>query len=144
MDWDYKNIDNFHNRVRALLSISDEKYLTDILMDYPEKAPTADKFIKSLVPKWEEYAQKQTEEQISKFAIFESCIVYQTAIYFYKYIKEKQIKSRSTPEIKIEYSTSGNIKDDIGEPLNEILSDLLSQITSEGSTTTIFLGFRVT
>lgn len=143
MGWDYIDIDNFYNRVRAILGVSDEKYLTDEAIDFPEKAPTADRFIKSLIPQWEQYATQATEDDITKFAIFQSCIVYQTAIYFYKYIKERQIKTRSTPDIKIEYSTSGNIKDNIGKPLDEILSDLLAQITST-DTTKGFFGFMVT
>ncbi len=141
MAFDYTDISNFYNRVRALLNVS-ETSLSDALIDFPEKAPTATVFIKSVVSDWEEYQKQETEEQIAKFTIFQSCIVYQTAIYFYRYVKENSVKTRETPDIKIEYSTSTD--DCYIMPLQETLSDLLLQLGATTDDTLLFYNFLVT
>ena len=121
---------------------SSEIVVTNDMIDVPEKAPFATNFIKSLVPKWKEYALEETEEQKTKFALFQSCIVYQTAIYCYAYVRNSQVKARQTPDIKIEYSTS-SVAANLQLELQDVLKDILARIKDDEQGQQGFI-FRVT
>ncbi len=133
MDWDYTQISDFYERVRGLLN---DTSVTDSKMDAFEKAPTAERVIKTLVPTWESF-----DTSGEKFKIFESCIVYQTAIYFENYVMQRQVKKRETPSINIEYSTSSTKQGNILS-LKDMLESLLTELSD--TTTSRFNAFMVT
>ncbi len=136
MAWSYQDIDNFYNRVRAELDNVSNGSLTDEQMDMPEKAPYAEAKIKNSVPSWETY---QTED-LDRFAIFESCIVIQTAMYFESYVDNRRPNSMKSSSIEIQFSESSTLL--YKQSLLEKLEERLALIEEDGTTT--FFGFRVT
>lgn len=137
--WNYLDIKDFHDRVRAILNANTFGMLTDEQIDMPEKAPLSETIIKSKVKNWEEYK----ENDVTKFSIFESCIIYQTAIYFEKYIKSKQPKRMQSSSINIEYSS--DINETVDLSLRDMLESLLEQLSEEEETSSNkYFGFLVT
>lgn len=134
--WTYKDIDDFYNRVRMALGAVSETTIPDEYMDYPEKAPFAENYIKARVPKWQELDK-------TKFAIFESVIVYQTAIFFQSIVANKHIRKKSIPTITLEYSDLVDFNLN-GMSLSDIVDWLVAQLNEEEDKQTGFIGFRVT
>lgn len=134
-NWNYLEITDFHNRVRMALGAASEVTLPDEYIDFPEKAPFAESVIKSRVPKWQELSDE-------KFKIFESAIVYQTAVLFQSLVASKYVKKKQIPTITLEYSEKMDF-DINGMSLLDLIEWLISQLDDEdiGSP---FFGFRVT
>lgn len=133
--WSYKDIVEFYDRVRMALSAVSSQTLPDSYMDLPEKAPFAERYIKSRVPQW-----KDLDEE--KFAIFESIIVYQTATMFQSLVSNKHIRKKSIPTISLQYSD--NIDNLIsGMSLKDMIEWLLSEINGI-ETGSGYIGFKVT
>ncbi len=138
MSWNYLRITNFHSRVRALLDNISEASISNMLIDMPEKAPMAERDIKAIVTNWETF---QLEDK-DKFEIFQSCIVYKTAIMFEGYARSAKVKRRQVADVNVEYhATDYNLFSQASMSLSDMLDSLLSQLI-EGSTT--FFGIRVT
>lgn len=132
--WNYKNIDDFYNRVRMALNAVSETTLPDNYIDFPEKAPFAEMTIKSRVPNWKELSEE-------KFKIFESLIVYQTAVLFQSIVSSKYVKKKQIPTITLEYSEKVNF--DINDmSLQDLIESLLGMLIEDYSST--FIGFKVT
>lgn len=132
--WTYKNIEDFYNRVRMALNAVSETTLPNNYIDFPEKAPFAEMTIKSRVPNWKELSEE-------KFKIFESLIVYQTAILFQSIVSSKYVKKKQIPTITLEYSEKVNF--DINNmSLKDLIDSLLGMLIEDYSST--FIGFKVT
>lgn len=150
--WTYKHIANFHERVRQVLNTN---LVTDEQMDFFEKAPLSEIYIKSVVTKWEEIKKTSeiiptTEEEViakqkaqEKFSIFETCIILHTAIKLEKFVDKRTVKSKKVPSMTIEYSVNG-YKDDSTPSLQESLDQLIDILTKDETGTGFFYGFRVT
>ena len=138
IDWCYENISDFHNRVRAVLNDTPDTTLTNAHIDMPEKAPSAELYIKHIVRNWE--TLKTTGDK--KFNVFESCIVYQTALLLENFVKQKQPQKIATSSINVEFSSTPNYKPEI--TLKDTLMNLISQLDEEETGQTSFYGFRVT
>ncbi len=137
MSWSYNDIDNFHNRVRAELNNVSSGTLTDDMIDMPEKAPIAEVLTKEKVTEWETY---QTEDE-GKFAIFQACIVLQTAIYFEDYVITRQAKSMQSSSLNITFNENdGSSKITLRMRLEELLG-LLETVDSSAEN---YYGFRIT
>lgn len=135
-NWTYKDIVDFYDRVRIALNAVSEATLPDKYMDYPEKAPFAEAYIKGRMPHWMELSD-------TKFAIFESIIVYQTAVLFQSIIASRHIKKKEIPTIKLEYTDK--YVDLIGDmSLADMVEYLLAQLEDEEDKEKVFSGFRVT
>lgn len=133
-NWTYKDIFDFYERVRLALNAVSSVTLPDKYMDYPEKAPFAEAYTKSRVPKWKELDE-------SKFAIFESIIVYKTASLFQSLVSNKRIKKKAIPTITLEYFDNDGTMD-IG--LDDWIEYLFGKLNEDEETTASFIGFRVT
>lgn len=136
MEWSYKDIEDFYNRVRAELNNVSNSSLTDEQMDFPEKAPYAETKVKIAVPNWEIYKTEDTK----RFKLFESCIVIQTAIYFESYVDSRRPNAMKSSSIEISYGKESDKA--YKQPLTEKLEEKLALIEEDG--TTKFFGFRVT
>ena len=113
----YKNIPDFYDRVRALLS-ADSVSLSDEIIDFPENAPLAEKMIKRRVVDWEVLPEE-------KEGVFESAVVCQTAIVMYGVTSANEYKIAQTQSLKIEYAeTDISLLDVLSNRLDEILSEL--------------------
>lgn len=134
-NWTYHDIENFYERVRLALNAVSEVTLPDRYMDYPEKAPFAEAYIKSRVPNW-------IILSLEKFAIFESIIVYQTAVLFQSLVGSKNIVKKAIPTITLQYSDNIDYLID-GMNLSDMVEYLIGKI-SEETTESNFFGFRVT
>ena len=121
--WDYKDIANFYERVRALLDNLSAESLQDKYIDMPEKAPYAEKYVKSKVKLW----QSLDEE---KFAMFESAIVYKTASLFESLVSSNSIKKKELPTIALEYFQRSKIQFD-GMSLSDLADLIISEILEE-------------
>lgn len=133
--WSYKDIDNFYERVRMALSAVSFQTLPDAYMDFPEKAPFAEKYIKSRVPQWKDL-------DAEKFAMFESIIVYQTATMFQSLVASKHIKKKSIPTISLQYNDAiDNLVN--GMSLEDMIEWLIAEINGV-ETGSDYIGFRVT
>ena len=152
MTWHYTDIFNFHSRVREVLN---SNIVTDEQINRFEKAPASEIYIKDIVKNWQEIKEKSEmpavteeelkikEEAIIKFKIFESCIVYHTAIKLEKFVDKRSIKSKKVPSITIEYAVSTS--EENSPTLKEELDELLSLLTVfEKGNTGFFFGFKVT
>lgn len=134
-NWTYHDIENFYERVRLALNAVSEVTLPDRYMDYPEKAPFAEAYIKSRVPNWMMLS-------LEKFAIFESIIVYQTAVLFQSLVGSKNIVKKAIPTITLQYSDKIDYMID-GMNLSDMVEYLIGKL-SEEETESNFYGFRVT
>lgn len=135
-EWTYRDISSFYDRVRMALNAVSSQTLPDEYMDYPEKAPFAEKYIKSRVPQWAELDEE-------KFAIFESIIVYQTATMFQSLVASKHIRKKAIPTISLTYAdTFDNMIS--GMSLEDMIEWLISQLNDEEESDAAFIGFRVT
>lgn len=134
-NWSYKEISDFYNRVRMALGAVSEATLPNEYIDYQEKAPFAEATVKLRVPLWESLDE-------TKFKVFESIVVYQTASLFQSIVSNKYIKKKQIPTITLEYADKANFDID-GMTLTELVDFLVSQLngTDVGSS---FFGFRVT
>lgn len=135
-DWTYKDIDSFYERVRIALGAVTDTTLPDKYMDYPEKAPFAEAYVKNRVKNWSELPD-------NKFSIFESIIVYETAVLFQSIVSNRRIKKKEIPTIKLEYSDKYN--DLIGDmSLADMVEYLIASLNEEETDIISFFGFRVT
>ena len=117
---DYTNIPQFYDRVRNVLKgVSDTK-LPNATIDFSEKAPTADRMIKQRVPGW-------ADLDADKFKIFESAIVYQTAVFFEGYVVTKTPQMQKTPTLQLQFNVSSF--DVNGISLSDMVEILISEIT---------------
>lgn len=114
----WENIEMFDNRVCSLLGIETDELSHQTLM-YPENAPLAEMIIKGKVTFWQEL----TEEQIP---IFESCVVYQTAIRNIRLAISNREKVNQTPTLKLEFFEDDGL--DLLAELEEMLELLLNQL----------------
>lgn len=130
----YKDIVDFYERVRLALNAVSEVTLPDKYMDYPEKAPFSEMYVKGRVPHWKELSDE-------KFAVFESIIVYKTASLFQSLVSNKRIKKKSIPTITLEYFDDGQISD---MSLDDMVEYLLGELNDEENITANFIGFKVT
>lgn len=132
--WNYTQIEDFYNRVRMALNAVSEATLPDSYIDFPEKAPFAELTAKQRIPQWKELDE-------SKFKIFESIIVYQTAVYCQTIIQNKHVKKKQIPTITLEYADSATF-DINGRSLQDIVESLVSMVN--GNTGSNFIGFMNT
>ena len=102
-EWEsYADIANFYDRVRSALGLVSATDIANDAMDYPEKAPMAERSIKSRVTGWATLTEAQ-------FVIFESCIVLQTAVYFREYASKLVRKMQKSPTLQIEYNEKASV-----------------------------------
>lgn len=137
--WTYKEIDFFYDRVRVLLNNVSQVSLTDEMIDFYEKAPTAELYVKKNVPHWQELDEAQ-------FKIFESAIVYLTASYNQNYAMSKVAKKRQLPTMTIEYTADQiNMTPNGTYSLKEIAESLINQLNGQADDMIeTIIGFRVT
>lgn len=135
-NWTYKDISDFYERVRLALNAVSDVTLPDKYMDYPEKAPFSEAYIKGRVPHWKELPEE-------KFAIFESVIVYQTATLFQSIVSSKRVKKQAIPTITLEYSDKEDFLLD-GMSLKDMIEYLIGTLNDEEQDKATFIGFRVT
>jgi hypothetical protein len=132
----YTDIAQFFDRVRASLKL-DASSLSDTAIGYPEYAPLAERQIKKRVTGW---ATLTAEDDITDF---ETAIVIQTAINCYHSFVNGSVKSKQTPNIKVEYDAKKEkdktLLDELIDRLNEIII-----ILTDADDTDIFFGFVVT
>lgn len=133
--WSYNDIDNFYERVRMALGAVSEVIVPDYYMDIPEKAPFAESYIKARVKNWRNLNNEQ-------FLIFESIIIYQTAVLLQSVVANKQIRKKSIPTITLQYAENTTALGN-GIRLEDMIEFLISKLTDDdvGSE---FIGFRVT
>lgn len=137
--WSYKDINYFYDRVRMLLNNVSNVSLTDDMIDYYEKAPSAELYVKRKVPNWQELDE-------TKFKMFESAIVYLTASYNQNYAMSKVAKKRQLPTMTIEYTADQiNMTPNGTSSLKEIADSLINEINGiPDDTLMTVIGFRVT
>lgn len=128
----YADIANFYDRVRSALGLVSATDIANSSMDYPEKAPMAERSIKSRVNGWATLTEAQ-------FVIFESCIVLQTAVYFREYASKLIRKMQKSPTLQIEYNEKASVS---GASFESMIDTLIADIlgTSGGTVE----AFRVT
>ena len=128
----YADIANFYDRVRSALGLVSATDIANSSMDYPEKAPMAERSIKSRVNDWATLTEAQ-------FVIFESCIVLQTAVYFREYASKLIRKMQKSPTLQIEYNEKASVS---GQSFESMIDTLIADIlgTSGGTVE----AFRVT
>lgn len=134
-NWSYKDIENFYDRVRMSLGNTTAVVIPDQIIDYPEKAPFAERTIKMRVPNWETLDEEN-------FKIFESAIIYQTAALFEGIVQSKRIKKKQIPTITLEYSDESSISIN-GMSLKDLVDLLVSQLNNDDPGSNVF-SFRVT
>lgn len=131
----YKDIPDFYNRVLRLIGMQGSNELNTFI-DYAENAPFAENILKEYVPSWNELEE-------GKIPLFESAVVYQTAINMYDVYRNGDKKVTQTTSMKIEYfeRNSSQFIDFLNKKLFEIINKL-----NEGTeiTGTDFIGFMVT
>lgn len=134
-NWTYKDIENFYDRVRLALNSASATDVPNEYIDFPEKAPFAESIAKIRVPTWESLSDTQ-------FSLFESIVVYQTAVSFQSLVSSKFVKKKQIPTITLEYSES------VGYGINNLsLSDIIDYLVAElngENSGSDFIGFRVT
>lgn len=120
----YKDITDFYDRVRMQLGVS-EIVITNSVLDYPEKAPMAEKTIKQLIPDWQNLAEEKKSD-------FESCIVLKSALLCYNLANKKRVKSQQQTNLKLEFSDKDNslLLDEINATLQTLIDDLNGTISS--------------
>ncbi len=133
--WSYKDIENFYERVRMALGAVSEVVIPDYYIDIPEKAPFAESYIKSRVKNWKNLNNEQ-------FLIFESIIIYQTAVLLQSVAANKQIRKKSIPTITLQYAENTTVLGN-GIRLEDMIEFLISKLTDE-NVGSGFIGFRVT
>ncbi len=137
INWNYTFIEDFYDRVRALLNNASNTLIPNEKIDYHEKAPTAEFMVKSKILNW-------TELDESKFAIFETAIVYLTASFFENYVLSQKARRKELPSMSIEYySKETNIMPMNGMSLKDYSDMLIGQILGEDNSVD-FIGFMVT
>lgn len=131
----YKDIPDFYDRVLRLIGMQGSENLITFI-DYAENAPFAEIILKEYVPNWD----KLEEEKIP---LFESAVVYQTAINMYDVYRNGDKKVTQTTSMKIEYFER-NVSQFI-DFLNKKLFEIINKL-NEGTeiTGTDFIGFMVT
>ena len=109
------------------------------MIDYYEKAPSAELYVKRKVPNWQELDE-------TKFKMFESAIVYLTASYNQNYAMSKVAKKRRLPTMTIEYTADQiNMTPNGTSSLKEIADSLINEINGiPDDTLMTVIGFRVT
>lgn len=105
-------------------------------IDYAENAPFAEAIIKSYVLQWETLDE-------GKIPLFESAVVYQTAINMYDVYSNGDKKVTQTTSMKIEYFERdvSQLIELLNKKLFEIINKLNEGKEIEG---TDFIGFMVT
>lgn len=131
----YKDIPDFYNRVLRLIGMQGSNELNTFI-DYAENAPFAENILKEYVPSWNELEE-------GKIPLFESAVVYQTAINMYDVYSNGDKKVTQTTSMKIEYFERdvSQIIELLNKKLFEIISKLNEGKEIEG---TDFIGFMVT
>lgn len=131
----YKDIPDFYNRVLRLINMQGSTELNTFI-DYAENAPFAEAIIKSYVLQWETLDE-------GKIPLFESAVVYQTAINMYDVYSNGDKKVTQTTSMKIEYFERdvSQIIELLNKKLFEIINKLNEGKEIEG---TDFIGFMVT
>lgn len=131
----YKDIPDFYNRVLRLINMQGSTELTTFI-DYAENAPFAESILKEYVSSWNELEEE-------KIPLFESAVVYQTAINMYDVYSNGDKKVTQTTSMKIEYFERdvSQIIELLNKKLFEIISKLNEGKEIEG---TDFIGFMVT
>lgn len=129
----YKLIDNFYDRVKALTNSLNSEINNEII-DYPEFAPSAENTIKCKVPQWESLDNNQ-------LSLFETAVVYQTAIQTTYLYKKIDTKVEQTSSLKLEYFEPEiiSLEDRLKKALDSILDELNGNLPG-----TDFIGFMVT
>lgn len=94
----YKDINDFYNRVREFLGIS-SMFLSDTQIDLEDRAPKSERMIKGRIEDW----QTLTDD---KLLDFQSAIVIQTAINSYNKVSKNAVKSQQQPALKVEFRDS--------------------------------------
>lgn len=94
----YKDINDFYNRVREFLGIS-SMFLSDTQIDLEDRAPKAERTIKGRIEDW----QTLTDD---KLLDFQSAVVIQTAINSYNKVSKNAVKSQQQPALKVEFRDS--------------------------------------
>lgn len=125
-NWSYKDIPDFYSRVRMVLNNCSDSTLPDTYIDTPEKAGYADRYIKSRVINW-----KDLDE--SKFAMFESAIVYMTSSLFQTLVASSSIKRKKAPTMEIEYFDEKPILAANEMTLNDMVEALINEISGYGN-----------
>lgn len=131
----YKDIPDFYDRVLRLIGMQGSENLITFI-DYAENAPFAESIIKGYVLQWETLDEE-------KIPLFESAIIYQTAINMYNIYRNGDKKVTQTTSMKIEYfeRDATNLLNFLNKMLFEILNKINEGENIEG---TDFIGFMVT
>lgn len=126
----FMEVDDFYNRVRNILSTTEEE-IPDETIDRYEYSGTAKNFVNDKLSDTSGYTSEQKE-------ILYCCYIYRTAIELLPLTKsEKDVKLEQTTHSKTEYFK--NSYDDTLDMLSEKLSTYLSLLGySSGYTPTIF------
>lgn len=135
-DWNYKNIQDFYDRVRLALSAVSSVTLPDEYIDYPEKAPMAEAIIRGRIKDFDNVPDE-------KFCFVESAIVYQTAFLCQSLVSNKTVKKKQIPTVTLEYNSSMDFTIN-GMSLSDYVDLLVSQVNGEDDVGSKFVGFRVT
>ncbi len=129
----YKNILNFYDRVRNVVGKDIIDFPNEVI-DYYEYAPLAETLVKRAVPLWEELDEYKME-------IFQSAIVYQTALNAIPILGINTFKATQTTSIKIEYKDNN---DSIKMAIEEMLDKLINELNrTDGLETADFIGFEL-
>lgn len=124
---------NFYDRVRSCLNTTSD-VISDDVIAYPEYSGYAEVVVKGRVKDWEELTEGNK-------AMFESCVVFQTAIYLYPQISQFFIKTEQTTHAKREYRES-NI-DMLIISLKDRLDEMISELSSNNSSSSGLTFFTV-
>ncbi len=138
MDWSYTDIADFYDRVRALLETVSDSSLPDAKIDMPEKAPSAEREVKRLVPKWE----TMVSENGDNFADLQSAIVYRTAMFFEEYANKTTVKRRKVASVDVEYNSDYNPTGKTSTLVSDY-EDIIYRLTEEATTRSLYC-MRVT
>ena len=129
-EWEsYADIANFYDRVRSALGLTSSTDIANSSMDYPEKAPMAERSFKSRVSGWATLTNAQ-------FVIFESCIVLQTAVYFREYASKLVRKMQKSPTLQIEYNEKASVS---GQSFESVIDTMIADLLgTTGGTSEVF------
>ena len=104
------------------------------MIDYAENASLAEMIIKDKVPNWESFDS-------SKEVLFETAIIYQTAIQNISVAQRSKYKVKQTTSLKVEMAKDDT---DLSQSLNDTLSILINKLNQDSFQYSNFSYFTTT